>query len=362
MRYVQDRKTGQMKGSIGDGKNRIPTSADVAPTDAADVLSPDLDTTVEAFHKLADSRHRIYPYSFDEYFVFGNTVLESVGTVMLKSRANSFRRSGISTLYERNGSTTFEEEFAVPFLTDPMHQEAFRKAVNASLPEDSKFEFVMFREPLEALEDPNLTPDLLEAFDPAAVRLATHRKDPAKRKTRAWSDIFIVGRYEGKTVYFPVNIKCSREGSSYDNTSSWFSAAYVILNDSTKGADKETFFTSLANGEFDDDSVTDYYFWNFTKGDPAKGDQLFTDVSHCSYLEFPDPDQKVFRYNKEQSFPLQIDMSKVAAAREEAKSNPRPMSILQRKKMLARTIVDPIVPQAKRELAAAEAASKALQD
>lgn len=322
-KYVQDKKTGKMKGSIGDGKTRIPqASQQLLPLEDDYAPPSDVPTIYDVFKDEVKTPY-VYPYTYEEYSTFAVAALEKIGQHVVASKENSFRRSGITTLSGRNQSTVFEEEFAIPYLTNPANQARFKKIIEEAVG-DSKFVFLKFREPRENSADPNIAEDILSSDDPAALKLleTDTEENPAGDTTRAWADLFLVATYNDRTVYFPINIKCSSD-NSYDNTASWQAASFVVFNNSRRGRSREAFYAALQQGGIEDDAVNDYFFWNFTKGDPEKGDKLCTDSVVCSYLEFPDPADKVFRANTSQSFPLQINTSKVAEARAEQALKPK---------------------------------------
>jgi hypothetical protein len=396
--YRQDPKTGLMLGSTGDGKTRIPTPNDLRAPSSRDHLTQRIDTdllrTFEAFQTVVPALPEDLepassdeteppavpdPYTFDEYAQFGRATLDVVGPMVIAAPENSFTESGIATLHERDGSAVFEKQFAIPFLTSPARQEQFKTAIAAALPE-AHFEFVRFREPLENLADPNQRPDiqdeltdnplerfLVRTYQENQTRLqadGVHGKP--KKADRAWADLFIVAKYDGRTVYLPVNIKCSEEKKSFDNTGGWATASFVVFGDSQKGSDKKSFYAAIAAGEISSDSVSDYYIWNFTKGNPQSGDQLCTASAHCSYLEFPSPEHKVFTCNPAQSFPLQVNTANAAAARTALSAaaavspSPPPMTLLDRRKAFSRMIIAKVREQALKDLESTEQALKAL--
>lgn len=374
-RPIRDAKTGQLRGSVGDGKVRVPGPrdalvrlADPAPDDRIDeALSDpyacafeqfsalaDDDTLAASVTEIADRQARREPprFQYEELREFGASAMDAMGTLVLESPENT---GAFGAYAGRSGSTDFEKDFAVPILTSEPAQPALREAIEASVP-GNRFQFIRVRR-------------LLEESDPDEQKI--EQLSEAEAKDRLWADLMIDATYDGQPVWLPVNLKATkapkttRAGTpgavSAGNLCGWQGLAWALFGDYHVGAGREArpkFFQAVRERLFADARPSDYFVLDFAKGVPSSDDpRLTTGFSHTSVLDATWSPVPVIRFNSAQSVPLQINTSLAAEAR---RQSGRPRSLLQRRKEFSEWLMTNMRDAARTEYEATTAALDAL--
>jgi hypothetical protein len=226
--------------------------------------------------------------SFKEFNRYVNNVLSCLANQIEKHEINNECDS--SVYRGRSGSTKLEKDVIKPAITD-----------------ENKIDII--------LKTNNLVKEfnLIDIIDPEI--------DDTESSKRSWADIILKVMINNVIVDVPVNIKATEEeNSSYDNTASWKALSYIALENQHNH--EIDILKEISINGINLNSVRDYFIWTFYKNEKRP----FLGHGSFSLLQY---EPKSYRYNRSQSFPIQINYKKCKPYSEDFSFGDRKKKLIQ---------------------------------